>query len=314
MFKEEQKLESLARRLRESNDQLLDLLLDLNSSLVLPPESRFNVKYREDWADRDAIDMGSANKLLTEEYQLDQGSYSHPRFSQLKDSLEHHVAATQAQPLSELEARVPNLVYRNDAQFRRIADEFADPAAYLTYDNEEESLKRLDIQLGEPPSLPSVEKDPNAPLSLSNLTPREMDREVELRNPQSVHNWLKKHNINIGETDEKADLNGSAPSSKKGASRNLAKKIGDRALERAREREEGSPIGSVAGNKPEPDGPEDELSFDDFSDRRRKSRDADETYRPKGGRTGKPKRKREDGEPRAYNKKPKTSIGGMSDA
>ncbi|KAF2151857.1 hypothetical protein K461DRAFT_158170 [Myriangium duriaei CBS 260.36] len=254
--------------------------------------------------------------MLMEAKGLEQeGRYSHAQLVQLKASLQTHLAAADAQPLASLEAESPHLVYNpRDHEFPEAMSEIANNVAFYSYENEEDFLKHLDNKLGEPLPLATNDKDQTGPNYFSNLSAREMDREVELRNPQSVHNWLKKHNISIDGTEEKPDTDTPAASGKKG-SRKLAQKIGDRALERARERDDGSPIGSVAGNKPDMDLAEEDTGLDDVPSKRRKSRgDNDDTYRPKGGRSGKVKRKREDGESRGSSKKPKTSMGGMSDA
>lgn len=237
-----------------------------------------------------------------------QGRYTHAQFCQMKTSLEKHIAGKDARPLQKMEREIPHLAFdTNDPVLRDSINEFADPVGYLTSEQEEECLKRLDARLGDSLSVADADKD----AALANLSSREMDREAELRNPQSVHNWLKKHNISIGEADEKAESSGAAPTGKRGRN-SLAKQVGSRAVERAREREEGSPIGSVGGARDYEYG-DDDGAYDDAPSRRRKSRDADETYRPKGGRSGKPKRKREDGDFRGSIKKTKTSIGGASD-
>ena len=279
---------------------------------MLPPQERFDVKWRDSWADRDKVDIDGANRILAEAYELDQkGRYPHAQFSEVRSNLETHLAGEEAQSLAVLEADVPQLAYSlDDPEFRRSLDEFADPIAYYPAENEEEYLRRLDADLGEQPLLSSYDKEAPSPSSFSNMTPREVEREVELRNPQSVHNWLKRHNVSIGESEDKSDN----ASSKKVTSRNLAKKVGDRSVELAMERDGGSPIGSIVGSKHDLELGDDESRLDDGSNKRRRSRDADETYRPKGGKGGKPKRKREDGESIGGSKKPKTSISGMSDA
>jgi len=261
--------------------------------------------------------MDSANKMLREAYDLDrQGRYSHPQFSQMKASLEEHVAAKESRPLRTLERETKHAMY--DPDMKLIINDIADPIAFLTSTHEDDYLNRLDAKNGDSVLQSGDDIQLATPPSFAKMSAREIDREVELRNPLSVHNWLKNHNVNLtlGENDEKSDVAAAtAGSGKKTTSRNLAKKVGDRAVERAKEKDDGSPMSSsFPGNKTDLDLIEDELGLDDTPNRGKKPKDSDETYRPKGGRSSKSKRKREDTEPKSGSKKPKTSIGGAAEA
>ncbi|KAF4555911.1 Hypothetical protein D9617_2g058760 [Elsinoe fawcettii] len=307
MFKEEQKLDALAKRLQEQNDELLELLLELNSSLNLPSDMRYNVNYRQEWPEKEGINsLEAANRVLYDYHQMEhQGRVSHAQVAQTRTQLESHVAALESQPLSSLEKDIPHTIL-NDAD-PDAANEIADPIAYFTSQHESDHHDKFDLTWGDPLYGMPAPRDKSPPV-FHQMTAREQEREVELRNPLSVHNWLKKHNINIADTDDTKSDAGTPAGVKKGG-RALAKKVGDRAIERARERDDASPMSSAAGREPEQ-----EEEGDDTPARGRKSRDADETYRPKGGRSGRSKRKRDDGESRGASKKPKTSLGGVSDA
>ena len=185
------------------------------------------------------------------------------------------------------------------------------PVSYLTQEQEDEYLERLDEKIaaaeGAPPTLQSQaaqrEKDLDAPLrdnrNMADLTPRELLRLMELNNPQSEHNWLKTHTkvlTNLGGDDD-GDSVADGPSKASGSKRRtgkdqktLAKQVGDRAVERAREG--WSPgAGSAAGV-----GEDEEMVLEEGGGRKR-AKDADGTYRLKGSRPsagggGKAKRKR----------------------
>ncbi|TKX23720.1 putative IEC3 subunit of the Ino80 complex [Elsinoe australis] len=307
MFKEEQKLESLAKRLQEQNDQLLDILLDLNSSLELPPELRYNVQYRSNQEYEGIRDLDSANRQLYDLHRMElEGRLPHSQVAQIRAAMEEQIASLDCTPLALLEKDIPHTTL--DMSDKDTVNEIADPIAYLSPTHEAEYLDRLDVTYGDPLlSLGTSVPREKTPPSFANMTAREIERETELRNPLSVHNWLKKHNINITDAgDDKSDA-GTPGAGKKGGGRNLAKKVGDRAVERARERDDGSPMSSAAGR----DGDLEE-EMEDATPRGRRARDPDESYRPKGGRSGKSKRKREDGESRGASKKPKTSLGGAT--
>ena len=255
--------------------------------------------------------LSDANRLLYEAHQAVQDRrFTEPEFRQLRQELETSLTKQDVASLATLESRIPHASY--DPDHDNIPSHLADTAlqaGFLTSAHEEDYLQRIDAKLN-PGSL--AQPRPVSPVSFITMTPRELEREVELRNPVSVHNWLKKHNVSINADDAASEAGGPPTTVKKG--RNLAKKVGDRALERARERDDGSPMSSIVGAKLEPDADDDLAHGDETPGKSKKARDADETYRPKGGRSGKAKRKREDGEPAGSKKKPKTSMGGAVDA
>ncbi|CAD0091413.1 unnamed protein product [Aureobasidium mustum] len=182
----------------------------------------------------------------------------HLDFVRIRQDIEALLARKNAQSLVDMEAQIPHPRYHHPIP-PLVAE--ADPA-FLSSSHEDAYLTRLDNKL-EPAAL--SDPRPPSPQPLSKLTQRELDREVELRNPLSG-----------GAAQTPATAN---------KRRNLAKQVGDRALERAREKE-GSPG----------------------------TRDDDQTYRPKGGRS-KSKRKRDEGENTpARGKKQRTSVNIPSDA
>ena len=313
--------------------QLLDLLLELNCSFQLPDALRFDVSTLPPTNNLWNVDLKSTNGLFADIHRdVQAGKVPQNEFLNLRRETEEAFARRDAVFLSELERTVPHTAY--DPATDTIPPHLADvpnQLAFLTPAREDEYLQRLDAKLGDQWPLPHPSRPPTttSPPPLASLSAREADREIELRNPLSVHNWLKKHNVAVGEVDERGSeasgggAGGAPASSSKrtaAAGRNLAKKVGDRAVGRARERDEGSPMGgagSVGGGSGGGGGggADDEASLlgvdvETPKGRNKKARDADETYRPKGGSGKKPKRKREDGEGPASGerKKARTSM------
>ncbi|GAB7341458.1 hypothetical protein MBLNU457_7697t1 [Dothideomycetes sp. NU457] len=315
LFKEEQKLEALSKRLQEQNDQLLDLLLELNSSLQIPSELRYDVSLNQLSETDRTLSLNTANTQLAEVHAaVDRGAQPADEYMTLRLDLEARLAQlTSGTTIDALESHIPHPFF--DPEKDTIPPHIAasQPIAFLTSAHEDEYLDRLDEQLGKKFSLSG--SWPAQPHSWTSLTPRELEREVELSNPQSVHNWLKRHNVSVGvgvgEDGTASEAGGAAtPANKtKGGSRTLAKKVGDRAIERAKERDEGSPMSSAAGAGFEEDvlglGYEVETPR---SGKGKKRGDDDHAYRPKGGSGKKAKRKREDGEGSAERKKARTSV------
>ncbi|KAI5203715.1 hypothetical protein E4T38_04925 [Aureobasidium subglaciale] len=317
LFVEEQKLEVLSKRLQEQNErvidfscsQLLDLLLDLNTSLSIPEELRFDLspapKTQQPQDERD-ITFEMANNIIANAHRaFHNHEVPHQDFVRIRQDIESLLARKDAKSLVEMEAQIPHPRYHHPVS-GPVAE--ADPA-FLSSSHEDAYLARLDNKL-EPAAL----SEPRilSPQPLSKLTQRELDREVELRNPLSVHNWLKKHGTisDMDAASEGGAANAQTPATAN-KRRNLAKQIGDKALERAREKE-GSP-GSTVDNEEEGTAAA-AAAADDTPGKPKKAREDDQTYRPKGGRS-KSKRKREEGENTpARGKKQRTSLNIPSDA
>jgi hypothetical protein len=298
----------MERRTNACNSQILDLLLDLNSSLAIPHQLRFDLsmapKSQQPQEERD-MTLEMANNIISNAHSAYQNhEVPHQDFVRIRQNIEALLARKDAKNLVDMEAQIPHPTIRHD-QLDSLAIE-AD-AAFLSSTHEDAYLARLDSKL-EPAAL-SEARAPS-PQPLSKLTLRELDREVELRNPLSVHNWLKKHG-NMSDTADAASEGGAAQTpATSNKRRNLAKQVGDKALERAREKE-GSP-----GSTQDAD---EDMSIaaggdDNTPGKPKRSRDDDQAYRPKGGRS-KSKRKREEGAENtaARGKKQRTSLAAPAD-
>lgn len=318
LFKEELSLSGTAKRLREELDGLAELCLDLNQTASVPAELRFNVEYngprgmgslnngRPNVVPPD-ISPEEANVLLqTYKTAVQTGSIPPLDLHVIREQIDQRLAAQRVRPLALLEKRVPHAEHPvNDLLDELAKPEEQLPANYLSADQESEYLLRLDFQTD---SLPqhSLAADMQEERHLAELTPRELERQVELLNPQSQHNWLK-HNTKVGaegtadDTESLASLHlhaegGAKPSRKRahaagGGGNGKGNTLARQAVERARE---GFSPGAASGVWEE-----DELSMVDEqlsgAGKKRGSRDAmDGAYRVKGGKSGggKAKRKR----------------------
>lgn len=306
LFKDEQKLSSIASRLREELDGLLELCLDLNQNPALPPSLRFDIGIpaqntavaaipsvvSEDIAPQAANDM-----FVEYTSAVQRGQIPHLDLHVIREQLEGKLRVQGVQSLDELEARISHT--RPDlSEGAQLPDEVlgAEPPGLLGSEQEDAYLLRLDAKLGDPASL--RKEVVGEERHWADMTAREVERQVELLNPQSQHNWLKTHAKGPGgDVDDNESLADAKPAPTR--KRNLAKQVGDRAVGRAREGV--SPgAASQAGNGEE-DG---EGYMEEPKKRARGGADADGTYRVKGGKRndanggggGKGKRKRANGE------------------
>ncbi|KAK5107708.1 hypothetical protein LTR62_000730 [Meristemomyces frigidus] len=346
MFREECKLEGLAKRLREELDGLLDICLDLNENPSLPPHQRFNIRpplrgvpvvdipdnIAPEHADQTVLDYRKAAQAGTIP-QLD--------LHIIRSEIEYKLAAQESRPLEDLEQSLPRHP-RLDPATKELwgagneVDPSTIPAGYLTADQEADYLLKLDTKLDGP--LPNhhflAAGDMAIPTRLTlseedkhmaDMTPRELERHVELLNPQSQHNWLKgRHKLGVPEENDNdndsiagsrepltgAGISKPSPSSLTtpaggsrkrgtggGAGKNLAKQVGDRALQHARGGLSPGGASVLDGNG------EDELGFllgGLPTSGKKKGRDGDGAYNPKqgvkAGGGSKAKRKRSTGE------------------
>jgi len=299
----------------------MDILLDFNYSLQTAAGERIDISIQPCWSEREGFTAEKCDEMLTSAFSMEsRGLIPRCELMILKDDLETHVSTIDAVKLDALEQRVPHIMYRpDDAKLREILPEIANNLSDLTPAEEEEYYNRLDQEIGNELPVARPSRAPS-PVLFSKLSARDIDRELEFRDPLSVHNWLKKHHVVLQDTDDKSDTGTPTSTTRKSLGRNLAKKMGDKALERAKDRDDdASPLSaSTTGGKFERDTPDEDITLnDEILERNGKSKDAgDDVYRPKGSKGGgKAKRKRDDGEPKSAtsSKKPRTSVSVMED-
>lgn len=361
LFKDEHQLERIAARLREELDGLLDIALDLNESPAIAPELRFNIRPAPRHPPPIHVDADitpEAAHALLAEYRdaVSTGRIPPLDLHVVRAQIDQRLAAQDVASLEDLSAAIPHPAFTPPPDkpiqeaFRGLA-----PPGYLTPDQEMAYLARLDAKHSHDPFAPLQPTKAAEQAKLleqeekhfAALTPREQERQIELLNPQSQHSWLKTHSkaqqpggAAGGEVDDNESLAShdhpppSKPAARRrtggggggatGAKNNLAKQVGDRAVERAtREgttRDGYSP--SVHGDVDPDDVMADDVlaSGGGSGSGRKRVRDPDGAYRVKGGKGGaggsKGKRKRVSGEGvegGGSSKKAKVGGGGGGD-
>ncbi|SPQ26633.1 ce857fc0-d9b0-448f-9380-82fa3adec309 [Thermothielavioides terrestris] len=190
LHKLEQKALATARRLAIQKDRLLDLLLDVNNSAQIPPEKRIDLSL-DPPSDDDALFLD-----------IDQPSTPRPgpapaqSYKKLLQEVPHFKFASAPERFPELLA---------DLEAGR--DSPADPAqgqshppSFLSADDIDNYIWELDTHLSSEGAAAGSAKIDAAPLpTLAPLAhadranPRDAQRDLALRNPTSVYNWLRKH-------------------------------------------------------------------------------------------------------------------------
>ncbi|KAF2468464.1 uncharacterized protein BDR25DRAFT_265126 [Lindgomyces ingoldianus] len=315
LIKDEYKAIALARRLQEQNDQILDVLLDMNEATRLPAHLRFDLRHlsesdpavssREADADPDAVQR----RIVDLREELVAGLITPEQFAQKVDQLHAAQPVIPKRTLASLEANTP---YSTEVPVPApegiILGEHA--PGYMSPVHEEEYLLAIDAVLENPAAY-----DPNAhdgrPLRIPPTHPIPNDKELSLRNPDSVYNWLRKNQPQVFLQDK--DPHHPENLSEKSSARpgNVPGRGGKRPS---------AVSTSTPGPKTEQDALDEEIGFipetGTGSTKRRRGGDKDDdpAYRPKGGASRPAKRKREDGDPvgKGGRKKANRASGGIT--
>lgn len=284
---------------------LLEMCLDLNQNPSIPPELRFDlsipdppkrVSTGDQWIKSDVTPEEANETIMSYNLMVRQGKIPPLDLVEVRSQIDARLAAQGTQSLESIEHGVNRPVGS-----KSVADVEQD-LSFMPFEQEMDYLARLDAKLSRNGDLPSDPRyrDIEQEKHYADLTPRELERKTEFDNPQSQHNWLKTHTKVLGADADGEDTEslashdlggagGSKPSNKrKSAGKgSLAKQVGDRAVERARD-------GSAAPFSND----EDELASDAggllSATGKKRARDTDGTYRLKGAKSigGKGKRKR----------------------
>lgn len=253
--------------------QLLDLLLEANGSSRIPPRLRYDLRpetpsesavpgLEPDVASRRDIDPSSARAALEEaRTELRNGLISVDSYRQLEAALGGAVGKSMS--LSQLNRTLHTTLesLSEDQLPHDLADEA--PAGYLSLEHEEDYLNALDAALE---GRPIPDSHP--------IRSNEREKDMALRNPMSVYNWLRKHQpqVFLQDSDSSADKPVQKPAGTAKAPRrsNIVPKQETEIID-----EEGF---LMSGTHEAP--------------LRSKRKREDEPYRPKGGSSRPSKRKR----------------------
>jgi hypothetical protein len=291
LITDEWKAMGTARRLAEGNDQLLDMLLDINEQTRAPARLRFNLDPPGPAAPVVAGQEPDAIRQQLHELRAAaaSGAMSQEEYIARVDLLHNSQAIRQTlKSLASLEARVPHTT-RRDLPDRALdgIDLTEHAPGYLSPAHEEEYLAALDQVLAEPGFDPANQE--GRPIRHAASHPPLSEKDLTIRNPDSVYNWLRKHQPQVFLQDKDAAPHENTSEKSAPAKANASNR---KSIKRE----------SAVGGTPGPRDPDDEDSVAGKTGGkgRRKTAggaDGDDTaYRPKGGSSRPAKRKREDGD------------------
>ncbi|KAI9805658.1 MAG: hypothetical protein M1833_005150 [Piccolia ochrophora] len=261
LFRDEQRAQDAVRRLAEENDRLLELLLDVNDSAQIPLQHRYDLLSKPP--------PSSAVPGLEPD-----------------DSSNSSAASSLPKPFSNL-LTVPHSDLSSVPEKVLPPDIAASPppAMYLSPSQEDDYLFALDNSLGSSSPLSHVgHTHSNNKHSIAN-TDREKDKDLALRNPVSVYNWLRRHQPQVFLQDNEGAPEKTGAKSSRGAGKraSVAAKSTSDPVEFIDE--DGMTYGNVEVSGGGGGGGGGRGG--------RRKKDDDGVYRPKGGGTKLGKRKRD---------------------
>lgn len=290
--------------LTKTPSQLLEILTELNASPHIPPQHRYDLHPigaklpRTDADDPTAMsasEIKSAKAALREaRLELKAGETSPTAYRELERSMLSNKSFQPSKSYIDLYQTTPHSIPAPIDY--RPSDELGDrppPLGYPTPLNEEHSYQAFSIHKTSPryQSNKSLSKtvtsaDPSQPYARIGTDPRtaERDRDMAIRNPVSVYNWLRKNQPQVflqdNEVNSEKSTRGAGPRSSK---RDRASK-GEIVVKKEKTDEDDLPYD------------EDGIAMETFptKGRGKRKRDEDGGYRPKGGSNRPAKRKKED--------------------
>jgi hypothetical protein len=286
LITEEWKAMGTARRLQAENDQLLDALLDFNDQPRVSARQRFELS--ETGTATAPAGLGvtteaAAQRLHELREQLHSGALTAEQYTQQADQLHSAQAVPQVQrTLASLEATVPHTTLTDLTALPDGIDLSEHAPGYMSPQHEEEYLLALD-QLLEDPSFEEATRHQRT-LHLGPSQPPLSEKDLTIRNPDSVYNWLRKNQPQVFLQDKDAahhDNMSEKAAPKGGSKKSRPSNIGG---------------GGTPGPKEDHDA-EDSAAPEGKAKGKKTAADPDDTaYRPKGGSSRPAKRKREAGE------------------
>ncbi|KIY02531.1 uncharacterized protein Z520_00996 [Fonsecaea multimorphosa CBS 102226] len=287
LFKEEQRIMDISLRLAEQTDQLLQLLVELNSCPQVPQRLRYDLRppgeshpgdetVKPTVSEEDAhLDLRKARR------QLQAGEVTLAGYREIEAALLKTREFAPSRSYASLLSNAPTHSHALDKM-----DPSNVASCLLSTKQEEQYLQGLDAFLEGTVTNPR----PHVANSLGSRSvdkTTERERETQLRNPVSVYNWLRKHQPQVflqdnePSTEKTPRATGSRSSTRRSANKDALKQEQDYYDEDGFALENGASL------------------------RGKRKRDADGGYRPKGGSSRSAKRRKETKEDSGRSKRTK---------
>jgi hypothetical protein len=277
-----------------AHSQILEVLLDMNDAARLPANLRLDLReLSEIDAAIPALEVDPDPEIIQQRLQelrmdLGQNLITPEEYARKADQLHNPKPIVSTRTLAALLAKVPHTSgFPNPIPDGLELSEHA--PGYMSPSHEEEYLHATDVALADP-TIYDPESHDGRPLRITTSHPIPNEKDLTVQNPDSVYNWLRKHQpqVFLQDKDPAHPENMSEKSSARPGN-------GSRGGKR-----QSAVTATTPGPKTEHELPEEEVGFipeTGTGGKGKKGLKEDDTaYRPKGGSSRPGKRKREEGD------------------
>ncbi|KAI9882361.1 MAG: hypothetical protein M1823_005894 [Watsoniomyces obsoletus] len=217
LFRAEQKAKETIRRLNEEKEGLLDLLLDINEDEHIPARLRFELPPPDVDAEpaEDFPGLAEFDKSLQKKTKGDCTTGGNHQESEEEEGKEVNLSRARAMYIAKTLnedtgkpkkfSELLHLPHPNDME--KAGDFFADefgiepPLTYFHPEEESAWLDELDKTLSEEGP---KQRSKASQLQSASVIEREEDKEMALKNPVSVYNWLRRNQPQVFLQDKEA--------------------------------------------------------------------------------------------------------------
>ncbi|RMZ85484.1 hypothetical protein DV737_g729, partial [Chaetothyriales sp. CBS 132003] len=281
LFKDEQRMLDISLRLAEQTDQLLDLINELNSLPQVPSSLRFDLDTQDECGGQlsdlssQITDQQSGHIALRKaRYRLQLGQINACEYSNLKRSMLRtpvFAAETSYTSLTKYAAAIPQTTRPGAAD---APGHMANP--FLATKQEDQYLQSLDSCIAGRKSNIRAHAAHSLGTKYTEKS-SERDKEMQLQNPVSVYNWLRKHEPKVFLQDNESTMDKTPRATGARLSKRNANR--DSIIKQEQEMYDDDGIAIDVSN----------------TAKGKRKRDDDGGYRPKGGNSRVSKKKKEDG-------------------
>lgn len=273
LFRDQERLYDISQRIAEQNDQLLALLLELNSHPQIPTRLRYDLQDAATFhkPEKHEDESNARVALRVTRHRIQQGAVRQPEYEDLESDLLKTVEFAPKQSYRDLLEGQP--LQNIDEQQVEVQGPLL--GGFLSSKQEDAYLQALDDFLDRKSNHPRSHVVVN-PGARNMEKTAERDREAQLKNPVSVYNWLRKNQPQVFLQDQENEKTKTSASSRKSKREPTSKAI-----------------------KSEPElYDEDGIATEDKAgagaSKGKRKRDEDSGYRPKGGHARPNKRRKGD--------------------
>ncbi|RJE26684.1 hypothetical protein PHISCL_01008 [Aspergillus sclerotialis] len=292
LIREDLHIEDLSKRIREQNDQLLEVLMEFNDSIHVPSNLRYDLSDPSDsflpYFEKDvlppAYNNAASAKFALENAKADMihNRITPEAYRNLENAVKRGRYFAPGMRYTSL-SNVPHTRPRSGEDGRSGNSELEQQSklGFLTPESETEYYLAMDARLGDETAALQLSRAPEKP----SFADRE--RDASLRSSVSVYNWLRKNqpHIFLQDNENASEKSASRPSNVRSSKRvsTQNRKDDDTYDEDGSIKDAGASSGGSKGKR---------------------KRDEDTSYRPKGGSSRSSRKKKDDGTKRSTPKRP----------